>query len=216
VLFEKLVEQHRVYRVVTNAVDFAVAIADDQIRIHLRYVFCNQAKSGRSFAVALVLEAYRLQSEDCFATFVHWSDRFFEPLGRSGRAKLTISIHHNRVTDNRSPTDASDESSCVRLLNPCDDGPDANGVRLGINARVSDDNIVVARTDVLAGKCPERDVVVAEADFQRVCANRRVSIADKVAVQCVRADGRISLTRLVGLHRPRTKSAVGLTVSIVR
>src|SRR5205814_6260899 len=102
----------------------------------------------RSFAVALVLEAHRLKSEDCFASFVHWSDRFFEPLGRSGRAKLTIFVHHNRVTDNRSPTDASDISGRVRLLYPCDDGAYANGIRLGINTRVSDDNIVVARADV--------------------------------------------------------------------
>src|ERR1043165_5078605 len=99
-LFEKLVEQHRVYRVVTNAVDFAVVIADDQIRIHLRYVFCNQAKSRRFFAVALVLEAYRLQSKDCFATFVRWSDRFFELLLLLGRPKLTFSILHNSLTHN--------------------------------------------------------------------------------------------------------------------
>ena len=36
-LFEKLIEQHRVHRVVTHRVNLALLILHDQIRIYFRY-----------------------------------------------------------------------------------------------------------------------------------------------------------------------------------
>ena len=135
----------------------------------MTFATSSAIKPNRSvpFAVALVLEAHRLKGKDCFASIIHWPDRFFEPLGRSGRAKLTIFVHHIRVTDNRSPTDASDISGRVRgllrnkAIHPCDHGPYADGVRLGINTRVSDDNIVVARQEGTAGRKAHGDVAAA-------------------------------------------------------
>ena len=44
VLFEELVEQHRVHRVVAHGVDLAVVIAHHQIGIHLGYFLGDQAE----------------------------------------------------------------------------------------------------------------------------------------------------------------------------
>ena len=43
-LFEKLVEQHRVHCVVANGLQFPIAIASYQIGIYFFYLLSNQAK----------------------------------------------------------------------------------------------------------------------------------------------------------------------------
>src|SRR5207244_12427073 len=43
-LFEELVEQHRVYRFVAHCVWLAIAIGDDQIRIHFRDLLGHQSE----------------------------------------------------------------------------------------------------------------------------------------------------------------------------
>ncbi len=45
VLFQKLVEQHRVYCVVAHAVDFAIAAASHQIGAYLFYILGNQSEA---------------------------------------------------------------------------------------------------------------------------------------------------------------------------
>ena len=47
VLFEELVEQHRVDRVVAHGIDFAVFVAHHQVGIHLSHFLGNQTKLRR-------------------------------------------------------------------------------------------------------------------------------------------------------------------------
>ena len=47
VLFEELVEQHHVHRIVAHGANLTVFVVHDQIRIYLGYVFRNQTKLRR-------------------------------------------------------------------------------------------------------------------------------------------------------------------------
>ena len=90
-LFQELVEQHRVHCFVANSHYLPVLIANDQVRIHLLYFFRYQAELRDTFWIKLFLvaEGDRLQRQDSFARFVHRLDRFLEP-GRGGsNTKLT-------------------------------------------------------------------------------------------------------------------------------
>ena len=77
VLFEKLVEQHRVYGIVSNGVDFAVLVAHHEVGIHSRYFFGDQTKLRCIHIVALVLERYWLKAQDRFAGAVYRFNLFF-------------------------------------------------------------------------------------------------------------------------------------------
>jgi hypothetical protein len=55
VLFEKLVQQHRVYLVVADAVRFSFFVSDHQIGIYLFYFLCNQAELRRAFGIEVFL-----------------------------------------------------------------------------------------------------------------------------------------------------------------
>ena len=58
-LFEKLVEQHRVHRVVADRVRFSFFIGQHQGRIHLRDFFGDQTKLRCFLGVAFVVEGDR-------------------------------------------------------------------------------------------------------------------------------------------------------------
>ena len=62
VLFEELVEQHRVHRFVAHGVDLAVLIAHHQIRIYLCHFLGDQTKLRRARVVALVMEVTGLSA----------------------------------------------------------------------------------------------------------------------------------------------------------
>src|SRR5215510_10777594 len=61
VLFEELVEQHRVHRVVPYRVWFSTFIRHDQRRIHLRDFFSDQTKLRPFPCIGLVMESDRSQ-----------------------------------------------------------------------------------------------------------------------------------------------------------
>ena len=89
VLFEELVEQHRIHRLVADAVRF-------------RLLRCGRLESGFTFATSSAIkpncgvlagllslrvsEAHRLEGQYCFAGFIHWLDVFLKPRRRSHRS----------------------------------------------------------------------------------------------------------------------------------
>ena len=72
VLFEKLVEQRCVHRVVANGVNLPFCIACDEIGIYLFRVLGNEAELRRLVGIdfLLVTKRDRLQPQDCFARLV--------------------------------------------------------------------------------------------------------------------------------------------------
>src|SRR5260370_22429507 len=96
-LFEKLVEQHRVHRFVANRVNLPGGIENYQVRIHLFYLLSYQAELRDALGVKLVLvaEGHRFERENRFARLVHRLDRFLEPGRGWCRAKLAAAIYDN-------------------------------------------------------------------------------------------------------------------------
>src|SRR4029077_13949361 len=75
-LFEELIEQHRVDRLIANGNDFAFLVARHQIRIHRGNVLGDKAKIRRARGInfLFVAEADRFKREKCFAGLIHRFD----------------------------------------------------------------------------------------------------------------------------------------------
>src|ERR1700732_690739 len=97
VLFEELVEQHRVDCLVAHRVDLSIRTANYQIRVHLRYLLSYQAELWDTIWIKplLVAEDHGLQSEDGFARLVHWFDGFLESRRGGDRTELADRIHYD-------------------------------------------------------------------------------------------------------------------------
>ena len=147
VLFEELVEQHRIHCVVAYGVDLAISVAHHQIRVHVGYFLGNQTKLRRTTSVALVMERHRLERQERFAGFVHRFNLFLEPARGAGGPELTVDIYKDWQgvsTSGRHAANAGDKGSCLKKA-------DASGVRITGFTRVTDIDIVVAGGEILAG-----------------------------------------------------------------
>src|SRR5207237_10157799 len=96
--FEKLVEQHRVHRVVAHGVDFPLVVASHQIRIDLCHLLSHEAelRDARGIEVFLIMEGDRFERVDYFACLVHWLDRVVETLRGPLRTEVTCRTDHLR------------------------------------------------------------------------------------------------------------------------
>ena len=96
-LFQKLVEQHRVHRFVAHCFWLTFGISRHQIGIDVRYFLGNQAElqSARSIDFFLVPEADRLERENSLTGFIHRFDVVFDAPSRSECAYLIIRIDVN-------------------------------------------------------------------------------------------------------------------------
>ena len=95
VLFEKLVEQHRVHRFVADGVRLALLVASHQIGVHLFHLLGHEAelRNALGSSSVLVAEGDRLEREDRFARLVHRLDRFLESRRGNDRAEVTVGIY---------------------------------------------------------------------------------------------------------------------------
>ena len=93
-LFEELVEQHRVHRFVAHGVRLALLVASHQIGVHLFHLLGHEAELRDAVGVKLVLvaEGDRFEREDRFARLVHRLDRVLETRRGDDRAELTVGI----------------------------------------------------------------------------------------------------------------------------
>ena len=92
-LFEELVEQHRVHGVVANGIDFTVLIAHHKVRIHFRYFFGDQTKLRRVGRIALVVKRHRFKCQDGLAGLVNRFNPLLKAPRRTGRTKLTVGVY---------------------------------------------------------------------------------------------------------------------------
>src|SRR5215469_15528756 len=73
VLFEELVEQHRIHRFVANRIGLAVFVASYQVCIYFFHVLGYEAelRDGIGVKLRLIAKRHRFQRENRFAGFVH-------------------------------------------------------------------------------------------------------------------------------------------------
>ena len=170
VLFEKLIEQHRVDLLVANRLGLSLRVAPHQIGVHFGYLLSDEAKGKRLRGIILpvVAEADRLQRVECFAGFVHRLDVVFIPARRYiGPPKSAVAIHSNIVgvySHNR--------------LHRVRDVANASGVILASNAMYApaDADIAVAREEVAS--CDTNGRVTASGRVvERVNTDGRVEVA---------------------------------------
>src|SRR5437762_10762240 len=92
-LFQKLIEQHRVDVLVAHAVGFSFFVHQYQRRIDLCYFFGNQAKLRHVGRVPLVMERHWLKGKDRFTGLAHEVNVLLEPRRGDRGTKLTVWIN---------------------------------------------------------------------------------------------------------------------------
>src|SRR5437879_2229107 len=98
-LLQKLVKQHRVHLLISNAVGFSFFVAHHQITVYFLYLFGYQPKLENPLRITLlfVMEGNWFEGQDCFARFVHRSDVLLESSCGGRYPKLTSTgVHHHR------------------------------------------------------------------------------------------------------------------------
>src|SRR5207245_534299 len=156
-LFEELVEQHRVHRLVAHRVSFSVSVASNEIGVHLLHLLGHEAKLRDAFRVKLVLvaEGHRFKREDRFACLIHRLNRVLETLRGRCHAKLTVAIYNNSRARNGRPANASDECRSLRSLLA-----DTNGIGFPSNTSVKNIDVVTARGEISTSVIAQCDVAV--------------------------------------------------------
>src|SRR6266487_2647461 len=94
-LFEKLIEQHRVHLVVAHAVSVSFFITHHQVSLHLFHLFGHKSelRCTRCIDFLLVTESDWFQRKECFASLFHWFNLVFKASRGGRRAKLAIRIN---------------------------------------------------------------------------------------------------------------------------
>src|SRR6476619_3571858 len=96
-LLKKLVEQHGVYRLITDGVNLALAIADHQVGVYRSYVLGDQTKLRDAVGIAFIVERHRFEREERVAGGGHISDVLLKAPRGARRAQLPGGVDINRV-----------------------------------------------------------------------------------------------------------------------
>ena len=99
-LFEKLIQRHRVDLLVANGFGQSCWFATCQVRMHFGHFLRDQFKGDRlrSIVLLVVAKADRLKWIDGFAGCVHWLNVMFVSAGRDVRAaKSSVAGYGNQV-----------------------------------------------------------------------------------------------------------------------
>jgi len=199
-LFQKLVEQHRVHLVVADAVGFPFFIAHHQVRIDRLHVLGHKAELRHTCRINLffIMEGNRFERVERFTGLLYWFNALFKALRGCDRAKSAVSINKNgRSSGRRCVENVADKAAIVH-----------------VHTIAADTNNVIGRGDIHAGKAAQCDVVAAGG----------IPVECKIADSCVAGAGGVAKERLptvggVGasgvvkerlITRGRVASAVGV------
>src|SRR5439155_25390353 len=192
-LFEKLIEQHRVHHLVAHAFHLAFVIAIYQSRVHFFYLLSDQAKTQRLRGVKLL-----------FKPEADWFE-CVKPFARPGEGLdvLLVTLGGNNSGVAKPPVAESDcdviVNSCAKTLcqpvHVADIRPDAD-TSLAVHS-LPDANIATAG-DVSAG-CSTQGCVV---------------VADVVENERLKTDGRITNAFGVARERPITAGSISIAVGV--
>ena len=224
-LFEELVEQHRVHCFVAHRERLALVVRDHKIRIHLCDFLRHQPELRRCFRVKLFLvaESDRFQRKDGFARLVHRLDCLFVANRRGLDTKLTTGVYPNRRSSgDRHSTNTGHEGRGLGS-----DRADADGVGLAANAFIADVDIVIAGAEIDAGVSAQCDVVAAggvvKERFQTgggiviagCVLNERANTGGRVAAaSCVQQESSKTGGRVVGAGVVKKRISTGGRVEI--
>src|SRR6266576_4723658 len=153
-LFEELIEQHRVHLVIAYAVGLTLFIGHNQIRIHLGDLFGDQTKLRRAFCIPLVMERHRLKRQNRFTDSVHRLDLLLETALGSIGAELTVTVYIELQV--RAPHIYSINAVDKRCYTINRSDPDS--VVLARQTRAANVDIVTARSEIGAGERSHGDV----------------------------------------------------------
>src|SRR4029077_8091759 len=117
-LFQKLVEQHRVDRIVANGGCLTIAVTRHEVRIYLFDVLSNEPKPAwtGTFNLRFVSETHRLEVVDDFAGLVHRFDLVLETLRGDLRPKFALSIHVDCLGAARLAPDVTDVATVADIV----------------------------------------------------------------------------------------------------
>src|SRR2546423_1693961 len=162
-LFQELVEQHGVDRLIANGNDFALLVARHQIRIYGGHVLGDKAKIRRARGINLLLvaKADRFKREKGFAGLIHRFDVVLVASRGHLEAKFAASAYSNKdAVSLRSRADVSDAGDVALASNTQD---------------------VLADTDITTS----RDIETG------LKAQSNVRAADYVLIERMGTDGRV-------------------------
>src|SRR5437762_3260683 len=223
VLFEELVEQHRVHRLVAHGVDLTLLIASHQSGVHLFYLLGHQPKLRDALRVKVVFvaEGHRFERENRFTRLVHGLDLVLETLRGNYRAEVTTAIYNYPYTSGHSvPANAGDKGVSLPLVTAVADADCVGFAYRGCWHRVSrlflfgygvgdDVNIVTARREILTGSCAQGDVAPADCvASKRSPTVGRVEVGGCAVTERQKTGGRVAGAGCVGIERRRTGGRV--------
>src|ERR1041385_7033609 len=93
-LFQKLIEQHRIDRFVTDGLWFSFFVTGDQVRADFSHILGDQTKRERLVRVEIFFVTVRdwLEQINARAGFLHRLDIFLEPARRRKGSDLVVGI----------------------------------------------------------------------------------------------------------------------------
>src|SRR6266498_2453371 len=205
--FKKLIEQHRVHRVVAYGVDLAVLVADYQVRIYLSYVLSNQPKLRSVCSCALVVKCHWLQRKNSFAGLVHRFNLFLEPARGTGRAELAGGVDQHRycvAVSRCHPVNVADADNVIRR----GDG----------RARSTAQGRIIVSSAVTTERLGATGRVIAASGVvkERSSAVSRIKVSGGVQLECSKTGSRIFLAGGVGRQRVRAEGAVVGAIGIAQ
>src|SRR5262245_757752 len=196
-LFEELIEQHRVDLIVANAVGFPFFVHCYQRRIHLCYFFSNQTKLGDVGLVVLVVEGHRFKRENRFTGLVHGVNILLEPL--RGDASTNTELAGDRVNRYVATERATTENASDK------------GLRLG-SLEANTDGIVIRATTVGANF----DIVTTSHNIDTGAAAQRDVVRTGSVAECVSANGSIVVASCVRFERAKTDAGIIASICVVK
>src|SRR5262245_36171359 len=204
-LFEELIEQHRVHLVVADAVGFSLLIMHHQIRIYLFDFFGDQSELRGTVRinVLLVAERHRPESKELFAGFFRGPDFFLEPFRGTDRAKLVIWVNQDRdCADGTLPVDVADKAAVVfvRAMDRC-----------------ADTDHVVGGGDIVPSYPPNGNIAVAGRIITERCtSNSHVEDAKCVTGERPVTNGRVVSAARIVAERCKAYSGVAVPDGVVQ
>src|SRR5207245_8039554 len=140
-LFEELVQQHRIYFFVADCERFSFSVASNQSRVDLFYFLSDQAKLRRAFRIQLLLvaERDRLECQDRFTLLIHRFDRLFKTHRGTSNSKLSICANADRYASNWRPRNAGNERRGLSSSRA-----DADNIGFTSHPGVADIDVIIA------------------------------------------------------------------------
>ena len=212
-LLEKLVEQHRVHRLVTDRGDVALRVVGHQVGVHLRHLLGHEAelRDAQLVQLRLVMEGHRTQGQKSLTGSGHVGYVRFEPERGEKHAQLASVVHVTSASTRPNRLTGNSGDKCATLA-----VPDADCIGLAIDTKIVDVDIVRAR-DVEAGTSAQRRVVApGSVEIECAISNGNVAAADVVARERAMAGGRVAVAGGITIKRESADRRVAGAGSIVK